>query len=389
MVKAFRKLGHQVHVVSLVETPEHITPVAIKRGSPERADRRKFHLRVPFLAEAIQLGYNLAGLPMVLWAMRDGSFDFLYERHSLFNFSGVLAAKLTGRPIVIEVNSPLAVELSRDGAIQSLRLSKWVESTVLRMATRVIVVSSPLARIVESMGVESARIDVVPNGVDLERFNASGSGDGLRQQLGLGTGVVIGFAGWLKKWHGVELLLKAFHDHGLSPAGARLLILGDGPAMADLRAFVRSHNMEHAVVFSGAIRHDQMPGYLSILDVAVQPAANEYCCPMKILEYMSLGKPIVAPRQENILDLLRENEAILFEPENSTALGEALEQLVVNPNLRAAVGAAALTALNSRRYLWTENASRVVEVLLRGRHIRAKSIPLKHGRVRGTYHSDV
>src|ERR1022692_911369 len=50
--------------------------------------------------------------------------------------------------------------------------------------------------------------------------------------------------------------------------------------------------------------------YLDLIDIAVQPAANEYCCPMKILEYMALGKPIVAPRQENIQDLLREGESV-------------------------------------------------------------------------------
>ena len=159
--------------------------------------------------------------------------------------------------------------------------------------------------------------------------------------------------------------------------------------MADLQAFVTSHEMEHAVIFSGAIRHDQMPGYLSILDVAVQPAANEYCCPMKILEYMSLGKPIVAPRQENVLDLLREDEAVLFEPGDSTGLGEALEQLVLNPKLRVAVGIAALTALKNRRYLWTENASRVVGALLGGHHIRAGSIPIEHGPLAGSQQYDV
>ena len=170
MIAAFRKLGHQVRVVSLIKTHENALRPDLTKVDLIQAGRPNIKLKTPFLAEAVQLGYNLVGIPMLLWAMRDGSIDFLYERHSLFNFSGVLAAKLTGRPIVIEVNSPLSVELSREGAITWFRLAKWVESAVLRMATRVIVVSSPLARIVESMGVDPARIDVVPNGVNPERF---------------------------------------------------------------------------------------------------------------------------------------------------------------------------------------------------------------------------
>ena len=48
------------------------------------------------------------------------------------------------------------------------------------------------------------------------------------------------------------------------------------------------------VVFTGAVPHERIAPYLNLIDIAVQPAANEYCCPMKILEYMAGGTPVVS-----------------------------------------------------------------------------------------------
>ena len=180
------------------------------------------------------------------------------------------------------------------------------------MATRVIVVSKPLARLMESSGVAPARIEVIPNGVSLEDFRPDAItpdfhqrlGIPLRQRLGLSDHFVIGFAGRFGAWNGLELLLEAFLRSNLSRKRVKVLLIGDGPAMKDLRRFVKQHKLADSVLFTGPLPHADVPRYLDLLDVAVQPAANEYCCPMTILEYMALGKPVVAPAQENIQELL-------------------------------------------------------------------------------------
>ncbi len=81
---------------------------------------------------------------------------------------------------------------------------------------------------------------------------------------------------------------------------------------------------------------------------------------MKILEYMALGKPIVAPRQENIQDLLREGEeSLLFTPDDATSMADALTALVNNREEAARMGRKGRDAIEGRGYLWTENARRV------------------------------
>jgi glycosyltransferase involved in cell wall biosynthesis len=203
----------------------------------------------------------------------------------------------------------------------------------------------------------------MPNGVNLEHLGAAHQDGGLRRSLGLEGRVAVGFVGWFKKWHGLEFLLEAFGGSRLGDLGAALLLIGDGPAMPDLKRYVETNGLGNSVVFTGAVPHERIPPYLGLIDIAVQPAANEYCCPMKIIEYMGLGKPIVAPRQENIAELLGDgSEALLFEPGDERSLAGALRALITDREERRRLGEGALAAVHERGLLWTANARRILDL---------------------------
>jgi glycosyltransferase involved in cell wall biosynthesis len=173
----------------------------------------------------------------------------------------------------------------------------------------------------------------------------------------------------------VELLLEAFLKSGLlgiSDGGAVLLLVGDGPAMQQLRAYVEKNGLQDSVIFAGPVPHDQVPPYLDLFDIAVQPAANEYCCPMKILEYMGLAKAIIAPRQENILELLDDGRnAMFFQPGDAESLSRALLVLTKGPELRATLGGEALRTIHDRGLRWESNAKKIVELFQQGPSILA------------------
>jgi glycosyltransferase involved in cell wall biosynthesis len=351
-------LGHEVKLVSLIPTD---------RGQDDaRRDARnpfwqRCLWRVPLAYEAIQLAYNLIGIPLLAREVLRGKTDLLYERYSLFNFTGVFVSKLCQIPLVLEVNSPFALEQRRDGQIRLRALAAWTERTICNLATRIVAVSTPLARILGASGVRPEKIEVMTNGVRLEQFVAQPPSAELRLSLGISPGeTVIGFAGWFRNWHGIEMLIEAFQISGLANRGARLLLIGDGQAMDRLRDFVQERRLTDTVIFTGPVPHRSMPRYLDLVDIAVQPAANEYCCPMKILEYMALAKPIVAPRQPNIQEILREGEeAQFFEPGNVRSLAEALREIAGDAEAARRMGARAREAITTRGYLWTANAARV------------------------------
>jgi glycosyltransferase involved in cell wall biosynthesis len=360
IVRAFQELGHQVEVVSLVPLDAGQDNAQRDAGEPLW---KKLVRKIPFAYELTQLAYNLVGIPMLLSRVLRTKVDFLYERYSLFNFAGAFTAKLCRIPLVLEVNSPFALEQARDRDIRSVRFAAWTESLICNAADHVIVVSTPLAKLMRAGGVSAEKIEVMPNGVSLEDFRGGTDSSGLRQKLGLKDQVVIGFVGWFRKWHGLELLLEAFVRSHLAQENTKILLIGDGPAMPDLQQFVSTQGLADTVLFSGPLPHAAVPSYLDVIDIAVQPAANEYCCPMKILEYMALGKPIIAPAQENIQELLSEAEAQFFVPQDVASLAAALRTLACDQDRAKSMGRAAHAAIYRRGFLWRSNAERVLELV--------------------------
>jgi len=357
MVQAFRQIGNEVELVSLVDTEKAREDATRDAATPSW---QRLVRKIPFAYDLIQLGYNLVGFPLLVWKLLTGRYEAVYERYSLYNFSGVLAARLCRLPIVLEVNSPFSLEQVRDNEIYARRLAIWTERWICNRATSVVVVSSPLRRILEEQGVKASKIVVMSNGVNREQFREGKPSETLRRSLGLEGKIVVGFVGWFRKWHGLELLVEAFAQSGLDRENAVLLLVGDGPAMADLRQMVMRSGLEGSVIFTGPLPHGRVAEHMRLFDVAVQPAANEYCCPMKILEYLAAGKPVAAPRQDNITELLHEGtEGIFFEPTDAGQLSAALQVLVRDPAKRQQMGAACLAAIEQRGYLWTKNAEAV------------------------------
>lgn len=358
IVDALVARGHEVEIVSLI---------AIDAGErdatrdAEEAYWKTYIRKIPFAYELAQLGYNLVGVPLLLWSTLRRRPELIYERYALLNFAGVVVARLLRIPLLLEVNSPFALEQAGDGDIRAVRFARWSERYILSRADRVIAVSTPLARILETAGISVSRIEVMFNGVCLDKFRPRTAAPELLLKFGLTGNLVIGFVGWFRNWHGLDLLLRAFHEGNLAAYQAKLLLIGDGPVMPELQSYVRKHALGDSVIFTGPVPHTEVPKYLDLIDIAVQPSANEYCCPMKILEYMALGKAIVAPRQENIEELLLENGQ-LFEPGDVEGLSQALLTLLRDPQTTRESGERSRRAVTELQYLWSANARRIEEL---------------------------
>lgn len=361
MIQAFRELGHEVEMAALVtSSPESGT----KSADVEKPLWQRVVQRIPFFYEVLQLGYNLFGLWIISKAIRRFRPDFIYERYSLFNFAGILAARWYGIPLVLEVNSPLAQEIKDEGLLKLFRLGLWAERVICNSSTAVVVVTAVLGRILTENGVRPELLHVVPNGIAPGKFKVSEPDADLRRQHGLEARLVIGFVGWFRPWHGLEMLVEAFHAGELAEAGASLLLVGDGPAMPELRQIVARLGLEKVVVFTGPQPHAEVARYVALFDLAAQPAANAYCCPMKIIEYLALGKPVVAPAQDNICELLEDGlDAVLFPPGDAQALATSLRRLAGSPEAVARLTANARQSVRRRGFLWTRNAERVISLI--------------------------
>jgi glycosyltransferase involved in cell wall biosynthesis len=148
-----------------------------------------------------------------------------------------------------------------------------------------------------------------------------------------------------------------------------LLIVGDGPARAGLEALASELGVAERVCFTGVVQRQDMPAHVAAFDIALQPAVVDYASPLKLFEYMAQGKPILAPSQANIREVLTGGkDALLFD---GSGLEPALRALAEDAPLRERLGAAARETLVARDFTWAGNARRVEAIAERLRGARA------------------
>jgi glycosyltransferase involved in cell wall biosynthesis len=350
MVEAFRGLGHDVRVFSLMPT-----------GTGARAEKNRWLgrlvKRLPrALYEIAEMGYNLKAYPEIVGIIRSYRPQLVYDRYNLYNDCVLSAARATNVPAFLEVNTPYAYQRRMYEQLSYPWLATRMEARTWRRADRILVVSTPLKRVVMEAGVPEDRIDVLPNGVNLDLFDARLRAEPANREP---SPVRIGFVGSLRRWHGVDFLLGAAEPL-LREGRAQVVIVGDGQERAALEEMARERGIGSAVLFEGNVPHDRIPATIATFDIAVSPRSVFYQSPMKILEYMAMKCAVVAPDTENIRDLVvPDREALLFRPDDLASLREALSRLTGDPALRARLGDDARRGVENRR-TWLGNARHVV-----------------------------
>jgi len=194
---------------------------------------------------------------------------------------------------------------------------------------------------------------------------ADGSGSvNIRRRFNLGPGPVIGFVGSFKPWHGIGLLLDAFESLVAGRPELRLVAVGDGPDLPMARARAAQSVLAGRVLLPGRIAHAEVPAWMAAMDVTVAPYLPQpdfYFSPMKIVEALAAGKPVVAPRVGQIPELVRDGQTgLLFSPGNADELGAALTTLIDDPPRRVSMGNAAREFAAGQD--WTAVVSRILSL---------------------------
>jgi glycosyltransferase involved in cell wall biosynthesis len=378
LVRAFAKLGHEVTLLcASASNPEALQSDLRARvlvcpqagwnrafGSALRALNRLLGRPARRNLDLLKLVHNFSFRQYAERAVRQVNPDFIYERYSLWAVAGSQIASRRSLPQVLEVNAPLAYEeqVYRAG-LTFPRWAQWVEHRVWRKADVVVPVSAALRQRMVDAAVAAERIHVLPNAVDTDLFRPDVDGYAVRDRFQLGDRFVIGFVGSFKAWHGIDLLLDAFHDLHRADSSTHLLLVGDGPLRGALNEQVRRLGMEEAVTFAGGVPHGEIPQYLAAMHatVAPYPALEEfYYSPLKLFEYMAAGRAVVSSRVGQVAEVIADGvNGLLFAPGDRAGLTECMQRLRQNPALRVQLGRNAAAACSHNT--WQQHAVRVVE----------------------------
>ena len=355
MAGAFGRIGHDVRVLCAKRgtgaAAYAVEQVAADLPLPDdRAAKERGHIATAAAIEARLVALH-----------REWPFDLIYERYALWSTAGVRAGRRLGVPVIMEVNAPLVME---QAAFRQLVLepeARAIEAEVFRGADALAVVSDELVAYVTAKGADRARVHVIRNAVDTARFTPlAAPATGLPPDA-----FVVGFSGSLKAWHGLDTLLPAFRDlHAVLPR-AHLLVVGEGPRKAWVEGYATGAGIADAVTLTGWVGHDDLPGLIARMDVATAPypaAEGHYFSPLKLYEYLAVGRPVVASHIGQTAQVLDgTGAALLVPPGDPKALTEALLQLAHDPALAARLSLNA--AAQGRRHDWADNARAVMALM--------------------------
>jgi glycosyltransferase involved in cell wall biosynthesis len=286
-------------------------------------------------------------------------FQVVYERQSLWSTAGMAFARDAGIPGILEVNAPLVEEQSTHRKLMLRERAREAVKQACDQASCVIAVSEGVAEHVISGGASESRVQVVPNGVDPGRFKPPRSPVGSEKDP-----FTIGFVGSLKPWHGMSTLVDAFARVHRSHEHCRLLVVGDGPERESLTESLVQRGLSDFVTLTGAVDPADVPGWLHEMDVGVAPYPamdGFYFSPLKILEYMAAGLPIIASRIGQIPQLLEDGACgLLCDPGEPEALAESLDRLRRDPSLRVRLAHSARTAA-VEKHSWDAVVERIFD----------------------------
>jgi glycosyltransferase involved in cell wall biosynthesis len=313
LVSAIHRLGHRVTLVARRWDGDNPVP---------RADR----------TERLDIQDPANHLDDLIRSERP---DVVIERYSLSSGAARVATHQCGMPLTLEVNAPLVEEATRYRGLDDPDAQQREEGT-FRTADRIQVVSSQLLGYVRSVAPD-VPATWIPNGADVPRMQTARP-SALPKLKGR---TVVGFVGSMKPWHGVEELLEAFARARREHPRAVLVLVGNGPREAQVIERAKRADLSGSVVCTGRLPHAEVPSVIARFDVAVapyRPAERFYFHPLKVVEYLAAGKPVIYTDQGDLRELVGPG-GLHYAPGSIDQLATRLAQALADDELRRELAA--------------------------------------------------
>ncbi len=310
-------------------------------ATPRREVRHGVEVTHPRYLLPPKIGMSVSPFLMALGALgtlrrlQAGGFDFdVIDAHYYYP-DGVAAGLLAGwlgKPFTVTARGS-DLNLIAGYAVPR-RLMQWTA----RRAAASIGVCNALVDILRSWPVDEARLHVMRNGVELDRFRPTDRDDA-RRRLGLQGGPIVLSVGNLIELKGHHLVIDAMRELLAGHPQAHLVIVGKGPERARLESLAASLGLASKVTLAGAVDHASMPDWYGAADVMVLASSREGWANV-LLESLACGTPVVATRVGGSPEVIADEVAgVLVDERDARSIAQAIRQLLDRLPARAAVRA--------------------------------------------------
>jgi PEP-CTERM/exosortase A-associated glycosyltransferase len=286
--------------------------------------------------------------------------DIIHAHSPILN--GLAAIKVARRyqiPVVYEIRA-----FWEDAAVghgttieNSLRykITRTLETHIIKKADVVTTICEGLKKDILERGISLDKVIVIPNAVDIVKFDSRKKPDQvLIEKLGIDGKCIIGFIGSFYAYEGLPLLLKAIPTIISKHPNTHFLLVGGGPQEEEINRLINELKLKDNVLFIGCVPHDQIQDYYDLIDIFVYPRLSirltDLVTPLKPLEAMAKRRLVVASNVGGHKELIRNGESgILFRAGDIDALAEAVLYLLDNRDCWTALQNAARRFVEEER----------------------------------------
>ena len=262
---------------------------------------------------------------------------------------------------MLEVNDSVVIDRSRPIALKGV--AKSCEKFCLRNAKMVITITEDFKQKLGKVFPESLeKILVLPNGISRFRFEKIFDKAAIKKRLGVEGYSVIGAAGQFLPWHGINHILEQMAPFAIEHR-LFFLFIGDGPVRKEILELAEKLGIQKRVIITGMVPIADVPEYLASLDIAVIPMAAQHASPMKLMEYMGMALPIVAPALESIQEVIQGKDLVeIFSEKNYEGMRGKILKLIENPKAAKDLGLRAQQHIFST-LTWTIHAEKILKII--------------------------
>lgn len=306
-------------------------------GGLPAAWKRGWRMRISFVPMFLSL----------VWAaiLHGRAVDVIHAHWTLAGLAAWLASFVTGTPFVLTVHGSDIYIAPGIPGVTAMTLA------MLRRCSRVLAVSRDLAQATAGLGFPIDKVEVLPDGIDLERFTP---GQPEREPLLL-------FVGSLIRRKGADILLRALNIVRVDHPQVRLTIVGDGPERQALEHLAVELGLTDHVDFVGSQSQKQIASWMQRARLFVLPSREE-ALGIVLLEALASATPCVGSRVGGVPDIVAEDVGVLVPPEDPVALAEAIAALLREPTRWSALQQRARTHVEQNCWTWNRVATRLIEI---------------------------
>jgi glycosyltransferase involved in cell wall biosynthesis len=247
-------------------------------------------------------------------------------------------------PFILEIRDIWPAEIVAVGAIRNaiiIRFLEWLEMFLYHRAAKIVVVAQGSIDILTSRGVPLSKLELIPNGVDTDRFTPGPRQNWVRDEHHLNGEFLVTYIGTVGMAHRLEVVLEAAERLRDQPR-VKFMIVGDGAERARLEKITLERGLEN-VLWEGPQPRSRIADFYSASDACLvhmrQADLFTRSVPSKMYEIMATGRPMLLGTRGESREL-GENAgcAMTFAPENAEELALAVHQLIASPERSAQLG---------------------------------------------------